>query len=206
MEVIEKVCTTTTETDMIKLLQTIRSHGKFPMHGPEHHAMVPGIILATYKNLGGDVTKKEILAGIERGGLIPGGSCAFMGTCGAATGVGIAFSIILHSNPLAPRPRQTVQSTVSKVIKKISQQQAARCCQRECYLALIEATRLSAEVLPIELRAEAGLVCNQHASNRECIKKRCFLYPEHKEKETGLKMGDLVISPIKISSATSESS
>lgn len=205
LEVIKRVCTTTRETDMIKLLQDIRSHGKFPMHGPEHHAMVPGIILATYKNLGGSVIEKEILAGIDRGQLIPGGSCAFMGICGAATGVGIAFSIILHSNPLAPKPRQTVQSVVSKIIEKISRQQAARCCQRECYLALTEASRLSEKVLPLELEAEASLVCNQYASNRECIKKRCLLYPEHKEKETGLKASDLVIPAIKISPATSES-
>jgi len=37
------------------------------MQGAEHHAMVPGIILQTYKNLGRGISEDKILAGTERG-------------------------------------------------------------------------------------------------------------------------------------------
>lgn len=176
-ELIRRVCSTTIETDMIRLLQEIRSHACIPMHGPEHHAIVPGIILATYRNLGGNVTEDEIFAGIERGALIPGGSCAFMGACGAAVGVGIAFSIILGSNPLTPGPRQNVQGVVSAVISRLAGHRAARCCQRDCFLVLREAARLSRDYLSLSLKAGEQIPCTQHEENTECIKSGCPLYP-----------------------------
>jgi len=178
LEVIKQVCLTSSAQDMIRLLQMIRAHKKIPMHGPEHHALVPGIILAAYRNLGGEITEKELLTGIQRGNQIPGGSCGFMGICGAAVGVGIAFSLILNSNPLTPKERQIIQRLVSQIIGKISERKAARCCQRECYIALKEAARLSFEILPISLKADFPLVCEQHTLNRECIRSRCLIYPE----------------------------
>ena len=179
IEVIKKVCLASRERDMVKLLQAIRSHKKVPIHGPEHHALVPGVILTTYRNLGGNITDEDILTGIKRGTQIPGGSCAFMGICGAAAGVGIAFSIILDANPLTPKRRRKVQKLVSRIIGKISGYDAARCCQRECYVALKEAASLSKEVLPVSLLAEFPLSCNQHSLNRECIKARCTVYPRY---------------------------
>jgi len=50
---LEHICTVTTKTDFIDLLQEIRRHPAIPLHGPEHHIMVPGIILAAYRNTGG---------------------------------------------------------------------------------------------------------------------------------------------------------
>jgi SAM-dependent methyltransferase len=175
-EQIRAVCTTTRETDMIRLLEAVRSDSRFPMHGPEHHDLVSGVILATYRNLGGEITESDILAGIERGLCIPGGSCGFMGVCGAAVGVGIAFSIILGANPLTPKPRQTVQRVLSEVVSVLAAQEAARCCRRECLLALKEAARLSKDLLPVSLRAGEVSACEQHAGNAECIKAGCSFF------------------------------
>ena len=178
IDAIKKVCLTSKEEDMIRLLHEIRSHKKIPLHGPEHHAIVPGIILATYRNLGGNITEEQILTGIRRGTQIPGGSCGFMRVCGAATGVGIAYSIILDSNPVAPEKRQKIQKVVSRVISRISEQKAARCCQRECYIASKEAASVSSVLLPIVLKADFHLTYQQHSINRECIGVRCLLQPE----------------------------
>ena len=52
---------------MINLLNLLRSHPSFPLHGPEHHFAVPGVILACYKNSGGDVSDEDIITAIERG-------------------------------------------------------------------------------------------------------------------------------------------
>ncbi len=197
IEVIKTACLATREKDMVRLLQNIRSHQKIPMHGPEHHALVPGIILSTYRNLGGKISDREILTGIDRGTQIPGGSCAFMGTCGAAAGVGIAFSIILNSNPLTSKERQVVQRVVSKIIGKISEQEAARCCQRECYVALTEAAKYSHELFPFGLQASHPMVCEQYRKNRECIKTFCGLYPDASCKVTGItkeKAGNTVVT------------
>ena len=161
---------------MLLLLAAIRRHPAISLHGPEHHAMVPGIILATYRNLGGRISREAILTGIERGSKVPGGVCGFWGNCGAAVGVGIAFSVLLEATPLTPKPRQQVQEITSRVLGEIALTQGARCCQRETVTALREAALLSHHLLPISLQAEADFVCNQFAANRECIGSRCSLW------------------------------
>jgi MoaA/NifB/PqqE/SkfB family radical SAM enzyme/SAM-dependent methyltransferase len=175
-ERIRSVCMDSRETDMVRLFEEVRADARFPMHGPEHHALVPAVILATYRNLGGDVTETDILTGIERGLAVPGGSCGFMGACGAAVGVGIAFSIILGANPLTPAPRQTVLRVLSEITGSLAEREAARCCRRECTLALREAARLSRDLLPVRLRAEALSPCDQYRGNAECIGTGCPLF------------------------------
>jgi hypothetical protein len=161
---------------MIALLRLIRAHEAIPLHGPEHHALVPGIILATYRNLGGSLHDDGIAAGIRRGATVPGGACGFMGSCGAAMGVGIAFALILESTPLTPLARSRAQAAAAAVLSEISGLEAARCCQRECYLALKKAAELSRDLLPVALRADAVLECEQVADNEECIGPPCPLF------------------------------
>jgi len=181
LAVIEHICRTTTEIDMIALMQTIRSHPALPVNGPEHHALAPGIILATYRNLGGGLTDEHILRGILRGSQIPGGACAFLGACGAALGVGTAFAIILDANPLKGAGRSTVQLATERALGAIASLEAPRCCQRDLWLALRAAESISAELLPVSLQAQAFLQCTQAAENRECIGLACPLM--HKDKE-----------------------
>ena len=186
LDIIKKVCTTSKETDMLALLKAIRKHKSIPIHGPEHHAMVPGIILRTYKNLGGDIPDDAVITAIERGSLVPGGACGFMGSCGAAIGVGIAFSIILEANPLTPRPRKQVQTIVANILQKIGRLKAARCCQRESYLSLLEAAKISKSVLPLELKALDNFSCEQYPLNKECIRRACTLFPGEENKAAQL--------------------
>jgi hypothetical protein len=162
---------------MIRLLEEVRSDTRFPMHGPEHHALVPAVILATYRNLGGEIGESHILTGIERGLSIPGGSCGFMGICGVAVGAGIAFSILLEANPLTPVPRQAVQRVLSEIIGVLAEQEAARCCRRECFLCLKEAARLSEDLLPVRLRADGDTSCEQYPGNAECVRAGCPFFP-----------------------------
>ncbi len=176
LSAIRLLCAETKEQDMLVLLDTIRSHPAIPLHGPEHHAMVPGIILATYRNLGGPISREAILTGIERGSKVPGGVCGFWGNCGAAAGVGIAFSVLLEATPLTPKPRQQVQEITSRVLGEIALTQGARCCQRETVTALREAAFLSHQLLPISLLAEADFFCKQFSVNRECIGGQCPLW------------------------------
>lgn len=176
LDIIRQVCLNTRETDMIRLFERIRQHPSIPVHGPEYHAMIPGIILATYKNRGGDITPEIIETGIKRGSTIAGGFCGFMGICGAAVGVGIAFSLMTESTPLKALERQTIQTITHRVLEEIAEKKAARCCQREGWIALKKSAELSQGVLPVSLKADAGLVCRQQHRNRECMGKECPLF------------------------------
>ncbi|MCP4116295.1 MAG: methyltransferase domain-containing protein [Desulfobacteraceae bacterium] len=175
---VKELLINTKETDLIDLLNTIRSHPSFNLHGPEHHYALPGVIVTVYRNLGGDMTDQDILTALERGRSIPGGSCAFWGGCGAPLGAGIAFGVILNANPLKPGPRQVVQKIVSEITGETGKISAARCCQRESWITLLKVSELSERYLDIKLPANGNVVCEQMAQNRECIKAGCPFYEE----------------------------
>ncbi len=175
--ILKEVCLHSGETDMISLLRTIRSYPSFPVHGPEHHSLVPAVILAAYRNSGGRVSDEQLLSGIDRGSAVPGGACAFMGACGAAIGVGTAFSVILEANPYKATERQTVLRVTQRVLGEIARYEAARCCQRDSWTALREAAKLSGNILGIALKADSDLMCSQFDKNRECIRNLCPLWP-----------------------------
>ncbi len=175
LSAIRMICSATKEQDMLALLAEIRRHPAIPMHGPEHHALVPGVILATYRNRGGELARESILTGIERGAKVPGGVCGFWGNCGAASGVGIAFSVLLAATPLTPQPRSTVQGITSRVLGAVAKITGARCCQRESFTALRQAAAISRELLPVSLLAEADFSCLQAAANPQCIRRQCPL-------------------------------
>jgi MoaA/NifB/PqqE/SkfB family radical SAM enzyme/SAM-dependent methyltransferase len=173
--VIERICTTTSETDMLTLMEQIREHPSVPVHGPEHHGLVPGIVLATYRNLGGNIAPELISRGIQRGMTIPGGGCGFAGVEGAAAGVGIAFSLILGATPLTADPRKSALTANHIITREIADIAAPRCCQREIWVALKKTAELSREMLPVTLKADKAVKCVQQKENNECIGRACPL-------------------------------
>ncbi len=185
LDVMEHLCTEATETDMLEILARLRKHPSIPVHGPEHHALMPAIIVTAYRNSGGNIEKDLIATAIRRGNQIIGGSCAFTGICGSATGVGIAFSLLLQANPVKAEQRQIVQQITQLVLADIAKLKAARCCQRDCWLGLKKAAELSREYLPIPLQADAVIGCWQRQQNQECIGMDCpVLQEQAREKKT----------------------
>jgi hypothetical protein len=159
-------------------MQHIRSHPSFPIHGPEHHALVPAVILAALRNSGPPVTDAQITTAIERGQSIAGGACAFFGACGAALGAGIAVSVLTGATPLDGENRRFIQQMTRSVLGDIAAYDAARCCQRDAWLAIRALSKLLPEKMGITLTATAPIVCSQFAKNKECIHNRCPLWPK----------------------------
>jgi SAM-dependent methyltransferase len=176
IDVVRNICLNSEEKDLLGLFRLIRSHPAVPMHGPEHHSMVPGIILTAYRNNGGRIARDVIATGIDRGSNVPGGTCGFWGTCGAAVGAGIAASLILEATPLTPDARQSALTFTAKILIEIAKINGARCCQRESWLALTLVARLSGEFFGIELPANRAVRCSQYQTNRECIRTHCPLW------------------------------
>jgi hypothetical protein len=108
---------------------------------------------------------------------VGGGSCGFMGICGAATGVGIGFSILLETTPLKATARQTVQGIVQQVLAEIAGYEAARCCQRDCWIALRAGLRIAAGLFNLNLPVVEPFNCTQMARNKECLGVDCPLWP-----------------------------
>jgi len=183
LEFVSNLCINCSEQDMIALLKKIREHPSVPIHGPEYHSIVPAIILTVYGVQSGQETHQLIIDAIHRGKTVIGGACSFLGICGAASGVGIALSLLLKANPYKGKERQIVQKVVSQVLKDISSYYAARCCQRDSWIALKAASKILPEYLNIELPAEDKLICKQFHQNKECIGKLCPLFPSSNKKD-----------------------
>jgi len=177
LELIEHLCQATTETDPIKLFLEIRQHPSIPLHGPQYHALVPGVLLACLRNAGQSVTQGQLRSAIQRGGEVSGGSCGFIGICGAAAGIGIAFSILLEATPLNASARHTVQGIVQQVLAQIAGYKAARCCQRDCWIALRVGMQLAGELWILHLPIVLPFACSQMARNKECLGIECPLWP-----------------------------
>jgi MoaA/NifB/PqqE/SkfB family radical SAM enzyme/ubiquinone/menaquinone biosynthesis C-methylase UbiE len=173
VNVVKHFCLNTRETDMIDLMNTLRSHPSIPLHGPEHHFALPGVMVATFRNLGGNVNRQDIVTAIDRGTSIPGGTCAFWGACGAPLGAGIGFGIMIKSNPIKPAERQIVQKVTGNIIDELGSLQASRCCQRETWTTLKMVASFSKDFLSIPLRAEGSTRCLQKKFNKECPGKPC---------------------------------
>ena len=175
--VIEAACKHSTDRHMAPLLQRLRAHPKMKIHGPEHHALVPGVILANYRAHGGEVTDEVLGRAVRRGAKVPGGHCGFWGACGAGVGVGLAFGAILGSSPVKGEERGLINEVTSRVLARLAALRAPRCCHRDSMLALQAAAEFSSEYLDVTLRYGDPAPCDQVEKNKECIEERCPLYP-----------------------------
>ncbi len=177
-EAIISMATASDERDMIRLFLTMRQHPSIPVHGPEYHALVPAVIVTAARNSGLSIDERHIRTAVERGRTVAGGACGFMGACGAALGVGTAFSVILGANPLTGAKRSSLHSATIAALQGIGALEAARCCQRDSLIALQTAAELSTTILGMQLEASESVVCEQLAINHDCLGSGCPFWPK----------------------------
>jgi MoaA/NifB/PqqE/SkfB family radical SAM enzyme/SAM-dependent methyltransferase len=170
-------CRNTMGADPMALFSEMRRSHLFPLHGPEHHALVPAAFLTAYRNAFGEPPQARVEAAIERGAAMPGGTCAYWGGCAAALGIGIAYATILRATPLSHEQRGSVQTVVSRILSEMGKFGKPRCCRRESYLAIQLGCDLSATYLPHKLECGVIPACEQMALNRECIGGQCPFHP-----------------------------
>ena len=161
------------DTDPVRVFLTMRRGYDFPLHGPEHHALVPAAFLSAYYRAHGYPDAESIWEAVEAGANLPGGTCAFWGSCAAALGIGIAYSTILGATPLDGEARSRAQEAVAKVLARLADFGAARCCRRESVAALTLACEMSGEILPHAIATEYETACDQAWENDECSGAAC---------------------------------
>jgi len=117
-----------------------------PVHGVWHHALVGEILLTCLRNAGHPITDDLIEEVIDRGRQIPGGSCGFIGTCGALTSAASAYAILLGSTPVATDRREKLLAFSAKLAARLAQIGGSRCCKKSSYAALEVARDAFAEL------------------------------------------------------------
>ncbi len=175
LDVLRDVLNSTKNADPVEILEKVMAHPSVPMHGPEHHAMVPAIIVAAVKNAGYPVPEGAIEKAIERGSKVPGGWCGFYGACGAAIGVGTAVSVLTGATPLTGKERGLANEATAFALNKMIDG-APRCCKRASRKALEAAVEFLKTRMNIDLKINEKTRCNYVQRNKECIKDECPYY------------------------------
>lgn len=172
LDILREILKSTTSTDPAEIFEKVISHPSVPMHGPEHHAIVPAVLIKAVKNSGYPVPEDAVEKGIERGSKVPGGWCGFYGACGAAIGVGIAVSVLTQATPLTGKPRALANEATSFTLSRMLDG-GPRCCKRASLQAIEAAVDFLAKRLDIKLSTHKGISCRYFNRNRECIREEC---------------------------------
>jgi hypothetical protein len=175
-ELIERYCTTVKSDSPVSLAWTLMKNPAMKMHGPEHHFLVPAVLLAAYYGVAGGepaLVKESIHQARVRAEEVKGGFCGFQGACGAAIGAGIFMSIVVGATPLADRQRQLANLMTAECLCAIAENGGARCCKREVFQALTTAVTFIRRELGVALAGSSPPACSFFALNRECSADRC---------------------------------
>jgi hypothetical protein len=176
LEVLRQILASTKSTDPAEIIEQVMAHPSVPMHGPEHHAIVPAAIITAVRNAGYPVTEGAIEKAIERASKIPGGWCGLYGDCGAAVGVGIAVSVLTNATPLTAKERSLALGATSFGLSRMLDGQP-RCCKRASRVAVGAAVDYLNDKLGITLIKSKGSPCTYTVRNQQCAKKECPYYP-----------------------------
>ena len=176
MITLKKFCLKTEKTDPIEMAITIMKNGKIKMHGPEHHFLIPAVLLAVYYNKLNDFQnkKKKIEIAKKRASNISGGFCGFYGNCGAGVGTGIFISLITDATPLSKKEWKLSNMMTSKSLYSIAYNGGPRCCKRNTFLSIIEALDFLKQNFNFELPEADNLICEFSSNNKECLQRECL--------------------------------
>ena len=178
VEIIQNFCNTTDLTDPLEIAVTLMKHPSVKMHGPEHHYLVPASLLTAYYNHLNDQLQKEtkLKKASKRAKNVLGGFCGYYGTCGAAVGTGIFISLITDATPLSKEEWKLSNLMTSQSLEIIAKNGGPRCCKRNTFLAIQEASNFLTEHFDVKLELNKNIICEFNSMNKECKKNDCLFF------------------------------
>jgi len=179
---IEQYCAQSTSTNPEAMALDLMKSPLVKMHGPEHHYLVPAVLIAAYFNQKGDKErkKKALTQAKKRAENVLGGFCGFYGACGAGVGTGIFISVITDATPLSTTEWRLANLITSYALEAIANSGGPRCCKRDTFIALQTAEKFLKDFMGISLKAEERIYCEYSSVNRECLREKCIFFHSNK--------------------------
>ena len=148
------------------------------MHGPEHHVLVPAVLITSYYKAIGkeELIKRKLKVAKDRSLKILGGFCGTHGSCGAALGTGIFMSVITESTPLSGKEWQLSNLITSNSLQKVAMSGGPRCCKRDTYISLLEALNFLENHLNVIIEHNNSIICRFFQNNKQCLELKCQFY------------------------------
>lgn len=179
-QIIEDYCRTTTEEDPFKMAMHIMKHPNIKMHGPEHHFLVPAVLLTAYYKAKGESHKiaDALSKARKRAEEVKGGFCGFQGACGAGIGTGIFVSIVTEATPLSTATWKLSNIMTAGALINIANAGGPRCCKRDSYIALESAVSFIEDSLDCKFpKFIQKIECSFFKMNKECLTENCKYFP-----------------------------
>ncbi len=176
-DLIEQFCLRADSRNPVEMAVTLMSHPSVAMHGPEHHFLVPAVLLAAYHQVepDGDLGVK-LKQARKRAEGVRGGSCGFCGNCGAAVGTGIFISLVTGATPVSKLGWQLSNRMTAQSLLAVAEHGGPRCCKRDTFLALQSAQSFLENNFDLTLEMPAAVRCDFSPLNKECLKADCPFY------------------------------
>jgi hypothetical protein len=176
-DLIEQFTGQTTLRDPLEMAFTLMRHPSIAMHGPEHHFLVPAVLLAALDNQHAIENRAvRIKQARKRAEGVRGGSCGFCGNCGAAVGTGIFVSLLTGATPLSKQEWQLANRMTAESLLAVADYGGPRCCKRDTFLALQTAQAFLQKQLGLTMEMQAPIHCTFSPLNKECLKTDCPFY------------------------------
>ncbi len=178
-DLIERYCAVSESKAPIATAVTLVKDQRIKMHGPEHHFLVPAVLISSYCNAAGRSREEKtrmLSSARARAADVKGGFCGTHGSCGAAVGTGIFVSIVTGATPLSRSEWRLSNLMTSESLRAIAEKGGPRCCKRDSFLAILTARDFLARELSLDLPDEEPVMCDFHGLNRECLKEGCPFY------------------------------
>lgn len=175
----------TSSDDPLFLANLLMYHPAIPMSGPEHHILVPAILLTVAHNVGYEMALESRLRQVvKRAAKFGLGSCASIGACGAAMGVPIAVSLLMRADYTKPRERRSVLNASAVAMTAAANLPAPRCCKASVYSSLTVGTAYLSQEMGLKIPTISRLSCQFRDYNPECVGPECPFFMQ------GLPQGD----------------
>lgn len=167
-------CVSSDTRDPIELALSIMEDDSIYPNGPEHHSLVGAVLLAAFKNAGGEIDLGSALDELVRRSVqVPGGTCGYWGCCGAAISAGQYYSIVSGSTPLSEVEWGKCARLTSRIMGRLADIGGPRCCKRTSFTSIEEAAKYTAETMGIEMELPAKTKCSFQAGNAQCKGSDC---------------------------------
>ncbi len=177
IEFINTYCLNSSSVNPAEMASKIMHNPNVKMHGPEHHFLVPAVLITAFYNQTDNAEKiaGKLQVARKRAENILGGFCGFYGSCGACIGNGVFMSIILDSTPISKNEWKLSNLLTSESLHTVANHGGPRCCKRDTYLALETAVGFLKNNLDVELES-SEIKCEFSHRNKECIETECPYY------------------------------
>lgn len=178
-DLIEQFCASTDSTNPLEMAVTLMRNPFIKMHGPEHHFLVPAVLLAAYYNQEEPWKKMlKLRQARKRAELVKGGSCGALGACGAAVGAGIFISLMTEATPVSVVEWKVSNLMTARSLALIAEHGGPRCCKRNTYLAIQSTSDFMRERFGLRFESPDHFICGFSALNNECLQLGCPFFAQ----------------------------